>query len=113
MTGNEQGDLTPIVIDLDELKSGKLTEFNVLQQMGSAIKLIMGQMFGGSAIPVTVRGSRSDVKSFAGTIGREKKYMDAYRKYGLNDPRTYKSRFKLNKSVRDFERKTKLKWPFK
>ena len=113
MAGNEHGDLTPIVIDLEELKSGRLTEFNVLQQLGSAIKLIMGQMFGGSAIPVTVRGSRSDVKSFAGTIGREKKYMDAYRKYGLNDPRTYKSRFKLNKSVRDFERKTKLKWPFK
>ena len=113
MTSNEQGDLTPIIIDLDELKSGKLTEFNVLQQMGSAIKLIMGQMFGGSAIPVKVKGNRSDVKSFARTIGREKRYMDAYRKHGLNDPRTYKSRFKLNKSVRDFERKTKLKWPFK
>ena len=113
MTDNEQGDLTPIVIDLDEVKSGKLEEFNVLQRMGSAIKLIMGQMFGGSSIPVTVRGSRSDVKSFARTIGRERRYMDAYRKHGLNDPRTYKSKFKLNKSVRDFERKTKLKWPFK
>jgi hypothetical protein len=38
--------------------------------------------------------------------------MTAYKEYGLNDPRTYKSKFKLNKSVRDFERKTKLKWPF-
>ena len=113
MHDNKQGDLTPIILDLDELKSGKLEEFNVLGQMGSAIKLILSQMFGGSAIPVTVKGSRGDVRSFARTIGREKKYMSAYKKHGLDDPRTYKSRFKLNKSVRDFERKTKLKWPFK
>lgn len=113
MSDSAPNDLTPIILDLDELKGGKLEEFNVLGQMGSAIKLIMQQMFGGSAIPVTVRGSRGDVRSFAKTIGREKRYMDAYRKYGLNDPRTYKSRFKLNKAVRDFERRTSLKWPFK
>ena len=113
MSDSAANDLTPIILDLDELKGGKLEEFNVLGQMGSAIKLIMQQMFGGSAIPVTVRGSRGDVKSFAKTIGREKRYMDAYRKHGLNDPRTYKSRFKLNKAVRDFERRTRLKWPFK
>ena len=106
-------ELTPVIIDLDELKNGKLEEFNVLQALGSGIKLILGQMFGGSAIPVTVKGSRGDVKAFAKTLGREKRYMQAYRDYGLNDPRTYKSKFKLNKSVREFERKTKLKWPFK
>ena len=106
MENSEQKDLAPIVIDLDALKSGKFDEFNVMQQMGSAIKYIMGAMFGGSKIPVTVKGSRSDVKSFAKTIGREKRYMTAYKKHGLNDPRTYKS-------VRDFERKTNLKWPFK
>jgi|TARA_R110000851_G_scaffold213642_4_gene366200 hypothetical protein len=113
MSDNIGNDLTPIILDLDELKSGKLDEFNVIGQMGAAIKLIMRQMFGGAAMPVTVKGSRSDVKSFAKTIGREKRYMDAYNRHGLNDPRTYKSKFKLNKSVRDFERKTKLKWPFK
>ena len=109
----ESNELTPIVIDLEELKNGQLEEFNVLQSMGSAIKLILGQMFGGSAIPVTVKGSRGDVRAFAKTLGREKRYMQAYRDYGLNDPRTYKSKFKLNKSVREFERKTRLKWPFK
>ena len=113
MINDEQGDLTRIVLDLDELKGGKLEEFNVLGQMGAAIKLILQSMFGGSNIPVTVKGSRSDVKAFARTVGREKRYMQAYKKYGLDDPRTYKSRFKLNKSVRDFERKTNLKWPFK
>jgi hypothetical protein len=113
MSEQESGDLTPIVIDFDQLKSGKIEEFNVLQMMGSGIKMLLRQMFGGSSIPVTVRGSQSDVKSFARALGGEKRYMQAYKKYGLNDPRTYKSRFKLNKSVRDFERKTNLKWPFK
>ena len=113
MSEQTTNDLTPIIIDLDELKSGKLEEFNVLQMMGSGIKMLLRQMFGGSSIPVTVKGSRGDVKSFARALGSEKRYMQAYKKYGLNDPRTYKSRFKLNKSVRDFERKTSLKWPFK
>ncbi len=110
---NDQNDLAPIIIDLDELKSGKLEEFYAIGQLGAGIKHILNIMFGGSAVPVTVKGSRSDIKSFARTVGREKKYMSAYKKYGLNDARTYKSRFKLNKSVRDFERKTGLKWPFK
>lgn len=113
MSEQVNSDLTPIIIDLDEMKSGKLEEFNVLQMMGSGIKMLLRQMFGGSSIPVTVKGSRGDVKSFARALGGEKRYMQAYKKYGLNDPRTYKSRFKLNKSVRDFERKTNLKWPFK
>jgi hypothetical protein len=113
MTDSEQGDLTPIIIDLEELKSSKLEEFSILQQLGSGIEMILNQMFGGAALPVKVKGNRSDVKSFANAIGREKNYMQAYKKHGLNDPRTYKSRFKLNKSVRSFERKTGLKWPFK
>ena len=110
---DQQSELTPIVIDLDAAKSGQLDEFNILAMMGSGIKMILQQMFGGSSLPVTVKGSRSDVKSFAKTIGREKKYIDAYRKYGLNDARTYKNKFKLNKSVKDFQKKTGLKWPFK
>ena len=113
METHEQGELAPIVIDLDAMKNGKLDEFNRLAQMGAGIKYMLQAMFGGASIPVSVKGNRSDVKSFAKTIGREKKYMTAYKKYGLNDPRTYKSKFKLNKSVRDFERKTTLKWPFK
>lgn len=107
-------DLQPIVIDLTAAKSGELEEFNIFAMMGAGIKELLKLMFGGdSAIPVSVRGSRDDVKSFANTLGREKRYIEAYRKYGLNDPRTYKNKFKLNNSIKNFKKKTGLKWPFK
>ncbi len=105
-------ELKPIIIDLSAAREGKLDEFGIFQ-MGAGIKELLKAMFGGSAIPVQVRGSRSDLKSFAGTLGREKKYAQAYQKYGLNDPRTYKNKFKLNKSIKDFQKKTGIKWPFK
>ena len=109
-----QKDLTPIVIDLEAAKSGKLDEINIFAMMGAGIKELLKLMFGGGAsVPVSVKGSKEDVRSFAKTLGREKKYISAYKKYGLNDPRTYKNKFKLNKSIKDFQKKTGIKWPFK
>jgi hypothetical protein len=106
-------ELAPIIIDLAAAKSGDIEEGFGIFQMGAGIKEMLKAMFGGSAIPVSVRGSRDDVKSFAKTLGKEKRYAAAYQKYGLNDPRTFKNKFKLNKSIKDFNKKTGLKWPFK
>jgi hypothetical protein len=106
-------EITPIVIDLDAAKNGDLEEGFGIFQMGAGIKELLKAMFGGSALPVSVKGSRDDIKAFARTLGKEKKYIGAYRKFGLNDPRTFKNKFKLNKSIKDFKKKTGLKWPFK
>lgn len=106
-------EITPIVIDLDAAKNGDLEEGFGIFQMGAGIKELLKAMFGGSGLPVSVKGSRDDIKAFARTLGKEKKYIGAYRKFGLNDPRTFKNKFKLNKSIKDFKKKTGLKWPFK
>ena len=37
----------------------------------------------------------------------------AYNKYGLNNPATYRSRYRLDGAVKSFERDTGLIWPFK
>ena len=58
-------------------------------------------------------GSREEIQTFADTLSSEKRYMDAYKKYGLDAPATYRSKFQLNKAVKDFERKTNLIWPFR
>ena len=100
---------TPILIDL----SAETLDESWLRMFGSAIESIMGAMFGGSTLPVTVRGTREEIRSFADTLSRERNYMDAYQKFGLDNPVTYKSKFELNKAVRDFERKTGLIWPFR
>ena len=53
------------------------------------------------------------MSAFASAIGNEKKYIDTARKYGLEDPKTYKDKSKLKKATNAFERVTGIKWPFK
>jgi hypothetical protein len=102
-------ELTEIEIDL----SGDKLNESFLRMFGFGVKAILKRMFGGSSIPVTVKGNTGDVKSFAKAIGSEKKYLDDWRRYGLDNPRTYKSKYKLDKAVKEFSRKTGIQWPFK
>ena len=104
--------LTEIVIDLDKLKENRLDE-SWLAMFGHHIQTILSRMFGGSAVPVTVKGRPQEVTAFASALGNEKKYIDAAKKYGLNDPRTYKNKSLLKKATNSFERITGIKWPFK
>tara|TARA_R100000008_G_C3583267_1_gene170168 strand:- start:261 stop:587 length:327 start_codon:yes stop_codon:yes gene_type:complete len=106
-------DLTPRIIDLTAARSGNLNE-SWLTMFGSAIKLVLQQMFGEDiGVPVQIKGSRADVAAFANTVRSEKRYMTALRDYGLQNPRTYKSKAELASSIAKFERTTGLKWPFK
>ena len=105
----EEG-VTPIVIDLT---NGDKLDESWLRMMGFGIKAILNRMFGGSSVPVQLKGNKRDIEAFTKTIGKEKRYMDALRKYGLDNPRTYKNYFKLKRSIADFTRKIQLKWPFR
>ena len=73
----------------------------------------MGAFFGGSSVPVTVKGNTRQVRDFTKALGSEKRYIKTAARYGLDDPRTYKDKFKLRNMVRKFESSTGLKWPFK
>ena len=106
--------VSPIVIDLKSLKDKELKEFiNPYRMFGTAVKNILKMLFGSAPLPVTVRGSRSDVNSFVQTIAGEKKHLDAIRRYGLDNPNTFKSKYQLDRAVSQFERKTGIPWPFK
>jgi hypothetical protein len=104
--------ISDIVIDLNKLKENRLDE-SFLAMFGHQIETIMTRMFGGASIPVSVKGNPREVTAFAKAIGKEKKYIDTARKYGLEDPRTYKDKSKLKKATNAFERITGIKWPFK
>ena len=108
----EDRDLQPIEIDLNAAKSGELDE-SILGFYGEWIKTIVSTMFGGGSVPVSVKGTSRQVRDFAKTLGSEKKYIKTAAKYGLDDPRTYKDKFKLTNTIRKFEGSTGLKWPFK
>ena len=99
-------------IDLNANAKGQVNE-SFLRLFGWTIKGIMNSMFGGTRIPVTVKGSQSQVRDFARVLGREKKYLENYKKFGLYNPQTYNSRYALDSAVKKFERGTGLKWPFK
>ena len=108
----KEGKLAPMVLDLDALKRGSLDE-GLLGMFGAWIEYYMRGIFGGWAPNIQVKGSKSDVEAFARTINGEAKYMDAVRRYGLDHPTTYKNKAKLDNSVKNFERDTGIKWPFK
>ena len=76
--------------------------------LGFGVKSILGAMFGGDSVPVNVVGSRSDVASFTKTIGREKKYMDSIRKFGLDNPKTFKNKSKLTSAISDVHQKNRI-----
>ena len=104
--------LTTITIDFNELRKQELNE-SFLAMFGGWIEYILGAMFGGRSLPLSVKGSRREVESFAKAIGGEKKYVEVVRRYGLDHPTTYKNKAKLDNAIKGFEKETGLKWPFK
>lgn len=108
----ENNEFTPIEIDLGAARRGEVNEL-FLRLFGKYIQSILGAMFGGSSIPVNVKGNKREIAAFAKTLGRDKRYMSSVAKYGLNDPRVFKDKFKLRKAIAGFERTTGIKYPFK
>jgi hypothetical protein len=104
--------LTEIVIDFNEIRKNELNE-SFLAMFGAWIKHILGAMLGGFNIPVSVRGSKNEVESFARAVGSEKSYIETAKRYGLDHPTTYKSQAKLRTATKGFEKETGIKWPFK
>jgi len=103
----------PMTIDLNAAANGELNE-SFLKAFGSLVKVAMRYVFGdGIAIPVNVKGTKKQIGDFAHALGREKKYLSAYQRYGLDNPITHRNRASLKSAVRNFEKSTKIKWPFK
>jgi hypothetical protein len=103
--------MVEIVIDFEKLRADTLNE-SFLAMFGGWVEHILKSMFGGYKIPVSIRGSRSEVESFAKAIGGEKNYIEAASRYGLDHPRTYKNKAVLDNAIKNFEKDTGLKWPF-
>ena len=108
-------DMKEIVIDFDEiikkkeeLNEDQLNEFLFSQTaaMGGAIKVLLGMMgFGNNfGVPVKVKGNQREVASFTRALKGERRYMDAVKKYGLDNPRTYKSKTQLDKAIKGLKK---------
>ena len=104
-----------IIIDLDKLKM--LNESAALIKFGAKVKKMLYYMFAPTGASFreffTIKGNPKDVQALAAVVASEKKYMDSFLKNGLNDPVVLNSRYTLEKSVRNFEQETGIKWPLK
>ena len=80
---------------------------------GITLKQLLKKMFGGEKVPIIVKGSPKQIRAFAKALVHEKDYYKVYKKYGLNNPKTYRSRYRLRRAIHDFERKSGIKWPLK
>lgn len=108
----KEDQLNKIVINFEKLREQELNE-SFLAMFGGWVESILDSMFGGYVLPMEIQGSRREVESFAKTIAGEKSYIESAKRYGLDHPTTYKNRSKLDAAVKNFERDTGLKWPFK
>jgi len=105
-----EDELSEIVIDFtkkDELNEDWSAWF------GYGIKNLLKRMFGGTGLPVSVKGTPSDVRNFATTLGKEKKYLSHAASLGLDNPRTYRSKSELDRAVKKFKRFTGIDWPMR
>ena len=108
----QEQELVQTVIDFNELRSKNMNEM-FLQQFGAMVELVLDAMFGGTSLPMAIKGSDKDVAAFAKAVGGEKRFIDSARRYGLNHPTTYKNKAKLNNAIKKFEKETGVKWPFR
>ena len=96
-----------IVIDFNKVDE------TFLIAMGARMRMVLNALFTGEYFPVSVKGSQAQIDSFIRALSGEKRYLSSLTQYGLDNPKTLKDKYKLNKSVRSFERDTGLVWPFK
>jgi len=111
MSSLSEDKLSEIVIDFGHMRNPELKE-GFLESFGFMVKSILKRIFGGSAPNLSVRGRPVEVDAFAKAIKSETNYLAMLRDYGLDDPRSYRNKAKLKSSVKNFERKTGVKWPF-
>jgi len=110
----DEKDLVPTVIDFSEARNedGNLNESWWLT-FGAILRWVMPSLYKGGTIPLSVRGTSSEIGSFANALAKERRYLESWRDLGLDNPMTYKNKSMLDNAVGRFERTTGLKWPFK
>jgi len=104
--------LEEVVFDLGVARKGQLNE-NILHVFAAWIQYLLSKMFKGRRIPVRVRGNRIEIERFTDALVNEKRYMSYIKKYGLDDPMTYKQKAKLDVAIKRFEREAKINWPIR
>jgi hypothetical protein len=101
------------VLDLTALREEQQLNENILNVFAAWIQYLLSKMYKGRRIPVRVRGNRIEVERFTDALVNEKRYMDYIKKFGLDDPMTYKQKATLDVAIKRFERAAQINWPIR
>jgi len=109
--------LSGIEINLEELKKNILNE-SYVAKFAAQIKYLLWHLsapdfFTPPTNNIKITGNKRDVENFTNLMSKEKKYMAAYLKYGLGDPKILNDKYALQRAVHKFELETGLTWPIK
>ena len=87
---------------------------SIYSTFSNDVYFLMQSLYNGRApdLKISLSGNQGQIMSFFTALQREKRYMDAFTKHGLNDAQTMSSRYQLEDAVRKFEFETGLRWPF-
>ncbi len=100
------------VFDLSVGRKKQLNE-NILKVFAAWLEYLLAKMFKGRRIPVKVIGNKLEVTRFTDALVNEKRYMNYIKKYGLDDPMTYKQKARLDVAIKRFEREAGINWPIR
>ncbi len=100
------------VFDLGAARKGQLNE-SILHVFAAWLEYLLSKMFKGRRIPVKIIGNKLEITRFTDALVNEKRYMNYIKKYGLDDPMTYKQKAKLDLAIKRFEREAKINWPIR
>jgi len=100
-------------IDLNKMKEEMSLDENLSDASGFWMSTLLRSTYGIIDLPFRLTGEKSDIKELVKTLGMEKRYLNVARSYGLDHPRTYKSKATLNRAAKGFTNKTGIPWPFK
>lgn len=103
-----------VIIDLNKYKNQPLEE-GMYDEFGSVIKMWLRTYLGANPLnfhpKFRVRGNRGDIASLMKTLGSQSKYLKTAVSLGLDDPRTFLNKSKFRTAMKNFERKTGIRWP--
>jgi hypothetical protein len=101
-----------IIIDLsDKTLNEYLSSYG--EFANNVQRMLLDLSRAGLPVPATIRGTQQQIDAFFRALKGEKRYMDAYNRYGLGDSRTMMNKRDLDRAVSGFEGETGLRWPFK
>jgi hypothetical protein len=103
--------LEELVIDFGHLRDPQLKE-SFLAAFGNMVKSILKATFGSSPPKLSVRGKPAEIDAFAKALDSERRYLQTLKSLDLDNPLVHRNRAQLQGKVKDFERRTGVKWPF-